>query len=654
MGLKAFIQNVKHESNLKDYLALVERQKDSYQSYIDGQERPSLHDIVSYHDANERYVYVHVCPIEKLKEEPVYLDHTAPFILFVPENGYIANEIENILCEAFSVRNDVDVLYFNEDVINSGSKRLNPWFKPRWSPDSLLSNLYMGNVIAVRRNALEEVEYLGSDDPYKNLYDLVLKLTDNSKAMLVNAVVYHGVCDDEMPDIIGATAEYDDIKKVALARRNVNADICSDAYGISHIVYANDGELISIIIPSKDHPEILERCVKSIREKSSYSSYEIVVVDNGSSEQNKAKYQELSEKYNVKYFYEPMDFNFSKMCNSGAKHGCGDYYLFLNDDMEVITNNWLEIMLGQCKQKQVGGVGAKLLYPDSDLIQHAGVTNMTEGPAHKLLGQSDSVCYYHGINRVDRNVMAATAACFMAKKSVFEGLGGFFEGLKVAYNDVDFCFTLVERGMQIVLRNDVLLYHHESLSRGNDHEDKAKLMRLRSERDLLYDRHPELYGEDFFYSPFLTGAGDDYVCMLPYENRNIQPVEELKRVSDVNMSNLNETLIVKADHMNVERHSLKGGKKCMLIDLHAHVRGLDSSDYNYRMLLKSGGDWYEIPATRRFRPDVVKTYNDEKHVELSGFVARIPENMLPSDDFEIWMEARCVFSRQILLNKAKL
>lgn len=423
---------------------------------------------------------------------------------------------------------------------------------------------------------------------------------------------------------------------------------------------------VSILIPSKDHPEILRRCVESIREydkkqtgcdTGSEIKYEIIVIDNGSGEENRRLYEACAKELGYHYEYRPMEFNFSRMCNIAAGLACGDYYLFLNDDMEVVSAGWMEKLLEFAALSHVGAVGAKLLYPDTMLIQHAGITNMYEGPAHKLLKYDDRTEYYGGRNRGVWDVIGVTAACLMISKEKFDQAGGFAEELKVAYNDVDFCFRLHQRGLFNVVRNDLVLYHHESLSRGNDHLDPAKRERLAEERKTLYRRSPGYYDYDPFYSRHLTGASEAYECVLPYENRNIQPVGGLKRLpckaaGEYPGTAVNETLIIQVDAADLEPFAGQGKTPAYLIDLHAHVRGLDSCDYRYRMVLKGKHGCYEVPAVRRLRPDVERTIGNEKHVELSGFVARIPKEMLPSDDYEIWMEAKCCYSRQRLYNKA--
>ena len=281
------------------------------------------------------------------------------------------------------------------------------------------------------------------------------------------------------------------------------------------MVYHVQGDpLVSIIIPSKDHPQILMRCIDSILEFTSYRNFEFVVVDNGSSEGNKALISRYLEKVGGRYVYEPAPFNFSQMCNIGAANAKGEYLLFLNDDVEMFQPQWLERMLGHAQQKHTGAVGAKLYYPQTTLIQHTGVSNPKTGPLHSFMGLDDQVPYYFGWNRVDNNCIGVTGACLMVSAEKFREVGRFDENLPVAYNDVKLCFALHRQGYYNVIRNDVVAYHHESLSRGSDHIDDPKLIRLSKELTGLYGAFPELKGKDPYMNEHLAGwsAGLDMKC----------------------------------------------------------------------------------------------------------------------------------------------
>lgn len=296
-----------------------------------------------------------------------------------------------------------------------------------------------------------------------------------------------------------------------------------------------------MIIPSKDNYAILSQCIKSFSEITDYDDYEFILVDNGSKDENKQKYTELAAKYNMQYIYEKRTFNFSHMCNLGAQHATGEYLLFLNDDIEIIEPQWLKRMVGQASLKHTGAVGAKLLYPDRETIQHVGVINIAAGPVHALAGYSDEPIYYFGKNRMDYNQIAVTAACLLIRRDKFDEVAGYNEELAVAYNDVDFCFKLIEKGYYNVVRNDAVLLHHESVSRGNDLENNKKFERLMREQEKLYKLHPQFEGKDPFYNVNLTQNGADFSCndteILPARNRKIKKWNHAVKVgSDISIA----------------------------------------------------------------------------------------------------------------------
>ena len=669
--LKRLIQKRLHEEQEKKYEKELKLQKDSYAAFLRIYEAGSDGTMAEVMFGKHGQTMI-IC--QDLLREDVW-NGQADYLLFAAEGGKLSVRHLPEMEEYFQKHPKTQVVYFHTDEIDREGKRSNPVFLPEWSPDTLASSFYFGECFAVRAGAFQKAtqdleEIFPTADDRDFLYAAVLLLTAQEPAALMDVVMYHRVTEsirrgspqnresgfllDRIWRILsGASGESGKpIDRARLGRWAAYAErnkVCREAHRIS------------ILIPSKDHPDILRRCVESIRQNSGDGTaltYEVIVVDNGSTTENRKQYENCAEELGFCYEYVPMEFNFSKMCNLAAGLADGDYYLFLNDDMEVLSGDWLVKMLELAALPHVGAVGAKLLYPDTTLIQHAGITNMYEGPAHKLLKYDDRAEYYDGRNRGVWDVIGVTAACLMISKEKFDRAGGFAGELKVAYNDVDLCFRFHQKGWFNVVRNDLILYHHESLSRGDDHLDPVKRRRLADERKTLYRRNPEYYDYDPFYSRHLTGASEAYECTLPYENRNIPPVSGVKKLSAGAAGKypgaaMNETLIIRVDAAGRELFARQGESPAYLVDLHAHVRGLDSCDYRYRMVLKGRRGCYEIPATRRFRPDVEKTMKDETHVELSGFAARIPEKMLPPDIYEIWMEAKCAYSRQRLCNKAE-
>jgi GT2 family glycosyltransferase len=266
-----------------------------------------------------------------------------------------------------------------------------------------------------------------------------------------------------------------------------------------------------MIIPSRDNHPVLAKCITSIFKISTYQNFELIVIDNGSTEIETRNYlEQLQSRDRVKVIRHEAPFNFSELCNLGVSVSSGKLLLFLNDDTEVLTPDWLERMGGYAQLKHIGAVGAKLLYPGGKEVQHAGVLNLANGPDHALLRiPADSPGYYMR-NLLEYNWLAVTGACLMISRDKFDQLSGFNEELPVAYNDIDLCMRLVEAGFFNIVCPPVKLIHYESLSRGNDHQNSEKLDRLHREREHLYSLHPQYRGKDPFFSSNLHPNGSHF------------------------------------------------------------------------------------------------------------------------------------------------
>ena len=428
----------------------------------------------------------------------------------------------NALYEVVKLLNEnpeLDFIYSDEDKVDDdGKNRHMPHFKPDWSPDTLMSHMYTCHFSVYRKSIVDEIGGLRAGYEGAQDYDFALRYTEKTdKIAHISKILYHwrervestAVTPEAKPYILDAARKS---KEDALQRRGLKADLeLVDIMYQWRVNYlSQDNPLISIIIPSKDNYEVLQNCFDSLHEITRYQNYEIILVDNGSNDNNKEKYQQLANKYNVKYIYQKMEFNFSKMCNIGAQNSNGEYLLFLNDDIEIIQEDWLDRMIGHAELSHIGAVGARLLYPDRKTIQHLGVINIQNGPIHPFAGYDDEPIYYFGRNRIDYNYLAVTAACLLINKRKFDIIGGFDENLKVAYNDVDLCFSLVEAGYYNVVRNDVVLIHHESVSRGDDRKVQEKFERLMDEQSRLYEKHPRFNKVDPFYNVNLTQNRADF------------------------------------------------------------------------------------------------------------------------------------------------
>lgn len=362
--------------------------------------------------------------------------------------------------------------------------------------------------------------------------------------------------------------------------------------------------MVSIIIPSKDNYEVLKNCVESIRRKTD-GGFEIIVVDNGSEEKTADKCRALADKY----IYEKRAFNFSYMCNRGAEAAEGRFLLFLNDDTEVITADWLDVMKHYAAKEKSGAVGAKLYYPNSKIIQHCGVINIQPGPAHAFLGLDDEDMFACGRNRGVWNYTAVTAACLMIEKSKFIG---FDESFKVAYNDVELCIRLLKAGLYNMVVNAAALYHYESLSRGDDRLDREKLKRLALEREHLFDLHPDYAGRDDYYNYNLSPYRADFA-------QRFYPVFKSRyRVLDK---------VKTGEFRHKIEYAISGDR--VKISGYAFKRG---GGYVY-VLLERDGRIYRFDTVREMRTDCEALYG--RDALLGGFCLTLDCTALPEGEYRV-------------------
>ena len=409
---------------------------------------------------------------------------------------------------------ECDVVYADEFI---NGKRL---AKPDWSPDRYLSEDYLGALIGVRA---EFAECLFNGENQNGKID---------EASLRDRIV-RAAGGFELRDSlkIGHLDEAFDLSfagKTGPGERTDGAELFSKR------------PKLSIIIPSKDNYEIIERCLTSIRYECKLNNTEIVVVDNGSAGECRGKVETLLNQLELptQYVYNPMPFNFATMCNMGANAAEGEVLLFLNDDIVAPSDmsGWLTDMIRLAIRKHVGAVGLKLLYPPEtqkgNIIQHAGIQAIPSGPVHRLQYLSDETVHYDHRNRGVHNVIAVTGACLMIRKDVFTEIGGFSESLAVAFNDVDLCYRLWEKGYYNAVYCDKYLYHYESLTRGKDTSEE-KLKRLNSEYLKLTQLHYHKITRDPYYPEWLQqSALSTEIALLdkrPDLSDCVQYIEELPK-----------------------------------------------------------------------------------------------------------------------------
>lgn len=392
-----------------------------------------------------------------------------------------------------------DYIYCDETTFKSGNidHMLTMHFKPDYSIDNLRANNYICHFSVFKKNLLEGTELFRSKFDGSQDHDMILRLTDKAEKIVhVPRLLYYWRCHaGSVASNISAKEYAIDAAKGAVAdhlRKHGYTDFKITSTRAFETIFKirykiNGSPLITIVIPNKDHSDDLKRCVTSILEKSTYTNFEIIIVENNSEEQKTFELyedlKEMSDKISV-VTYEG-EFNYSKVNNYGVSFAKGEYVLLLNNDTEVITLNWLEEMLMYAQREDVGAVGAKLYYADKT-IQHAGVViglgaHRTAGHTHYRmpkdnLGYMGRLCY-------TQNVSAVTGACLLVKKKIWDEVGGLDEEFRISLNDVDFCLKLRKKGYLNVFTPFAELYHYESVSRGlDDSGEKAERYNKESER----------------------------------------------------------------------------------------------------------------------------------------------------------------------------
>lgn len=425
-------------------------------------------------------------------------------------------EVMRAICE-----HGADFIYTDENTFSEEPRdAYNPHFKPDFSPDTIRSYNYICHLSVFSRELLDSVGYFRSEYDGSQDYDLILRLTEKAKKVFhIRKILYYWRAHkNSVAQGVGAKPYTVTAAKKALAahleRCGLKGEVLDSSVPTTyHIKYEIDGNpLISVIIPNKDHTDDLEVCLKSLYEKSSYKNFEVIIVENNSTEKETFEYYEvLSQKHsNIKIVTWEGDFNYSAINNFGVNYAKGEYILLLNNDVEILNDNCLEEMLMFAQRKDVGAVGAKLYYSD-DTVQHAGVIlglGGTAGHAHKHFNRTHPG--YMARASIAQNLSACTAACLMMRRDVFDEVGGLDESFEVAFNDIDLCMKIRKKGYLIVFTPYAELYHYESKSRGND-STPEKLERFRGEIDRFKEKwQKQLDDGDPYYNPNLTLTRDDF------------------------------------------------------------------------------------------------------------------------------------------------
>ena len=417
---------------------------------------------------------------------------------------------------------EVDFIYTDEDKFEEvGGKRYDPYFKSDFGPDTLRANNYICHFSVFRKDLMEKLGGFRSEFDGAQDYDILLRMSEIAKHIYhIPKILYHWRVHELSTAKAGAHAKpyaYEAGKKAVQAhidrlglKGTVEAGNTLGTYKVNYEVIGNPK--VSIIIPNKDYASTLKVCLKSIIKLTTYKNYEIIVVENNSTEDETFEYyKKIDGKDNIKVIYYPEKvFNYSAIINFGVRNCTGDYVIQLNNDTELLTPNWLQEMIGFAQREDVGAVGAKLYYPD-ETIQHAGViVGALQVAAHVFRGLSKKDQGYFGRENLIQNMNAVTAACIMTKRSIYEEVGYMNEAFAVAFNDIDFCLRIRKTGKLIVYNPFVELWHYESKSRGNDN-DPDKIERFQKEINLFLETWKEKLNKgDEYYNKNLSLNSDQY------------------------------------------------------------------------------------------------------------------------------------------------
>ena len=432
------------------------------------------------------------------------------------------------IAQTLNAHPDTDLIYTDEDKLDAQGQRYDPYFKSDWNPDLFYSQNFLRHLTAYRRSIINDIggfrpDYQGNED-----YDLALRFIEQIDAERIRhipQILYHR---RDFPEHTPRPSQ-DGSQHTASSHLKKDSGVCAlQAHfqrlrqpvkvveamgGHTRVIYPlpDKPPLVSLIIPTRDKLKLLRGTVDDLLNKTDYKNIEIIIMDNGSVEPETLDYfKAIQKNTKVSIIRHAAPFNYSQLNNIGVTHATGDVICLINNDLQVIYPQWLTEMVSHALRPQIGAVGAKLYYIN-DTIQHAGVIIGLGGMAgHALKFLAREAPGYHWKPFLIQNYSAVTGACLVMRRNVFEEVGGLEEKhLKVAFNDVDFCLRIRERGYRIVWTPYAELYHLESASRGIDDTFK-KYRRLQHELNYMKTRWGETLLNDPYYNPNLTLEYEDF------------------------------------------------------------------------------------------------------------------------------------------------
>lgn len=430
------------------------------------------------------------------------------------------------LAQTIHTHPEAVLIYTDHDTMNEQGQRCDPCFKPDWNPDYFTAYDYMGDLRLYRAETLRGLQGFRTGFEGAEAYDLALrciKVVAAEQVRHLPRILYHRrAVESATPEAVG-TAHESGLRALSDYWAGTGSRVESGAaqclYRIRHPI-PDPPPLVSILIPTRDKLEVLQACVESVRQRTDYPAWEILIVDNLSCEPGTLEWLiQIQQDPRIRVIVYPEEFNYSAINNFAVEHARGDILVLLNNDIEVIDHEWLTEMVGHAVRPHIGAVGAKLLYPNG-MVQHAGVVlgiGGVAGHVHRYLGGSEPGYANRAIST--QNYSVVTAACLAVRKAVYRQVGGLDAvNLRVAFNDVDFCIKLVKAGYRNVFTPHALLLHHESLSRGHDDTPAKKAI---FEREVQYMKTCWGTISDPAYNPNLSLEFEDFSLLSRGASRMI-------------------------------------------------------------------------------------------------------------------------------------
>ncbi len=450
---------------------------------------------------------------------------TAPYVGFVDHDDILMEHALYYMVRSIKDRPEGEIFYSDEDKIEDDGRPGSHHFKPEWNPLLYLACNYTCHFSIFKTELVHKVGGLRAGFEGAQDWDLTLRCSElvrGEQIVHVPAILYH------WRSIPGSTAQVEGAKpyvalaqtrtvEEALKRRGVEAEVVRiNRWGIVHFYEKPPRKLpkVSVIVPTKDRVKVFQACLESLYRVTEYPDFEVIIVDNGSVEQESLRYfEDVKKLHDARIIRDEREFNFARLNNVAVQESTGEILCLLNNDIEIFEPNWMSRLVVYAMKNDVGAVGPRLLFPNGT-VQHGGVIVGHGGVAgHAHLGIHEDYAGYAARAVVDQYMSAVTGACLFVRKEVYDEVGGLDEHFAVAYNDVDFCLRLQKIGLRNVYAGSVTCVHHESKTRGYE-DTRRKKRRLADETNLMIERWGK-FAEDPSYNPNLTLSLNPFGVLEP-------------------------------------------------------------------------------------------------------------------------------------------